>query len=583
VEGKMFHPMAFTVVAALVGAMILSVTFIPAAVALFIGDNVSEKENRLMRLAKETYAPVLRWAMNAKPVVLTFALVTVILSGLIATRMGSEFIPNLNEGDFAIQALRIPGTSLTQSVAMQRQLESRLKEKFPEIKRVFARTGTAEIASDPMPPNISDGYIMLKPEKDWPEPRRTRDALLEAIQAEVATLPGNNYEFSQPIQLRFNELISGVRSDVAIKVFGDDMDVLNETATEIATMLEKINGASEVKVEQTTGLPVLTVQIDREKSSRYGLNVGDVQDAVATAIGGREAGTLFEGDRRFDIQVRLPDNLRSDLEAIKRLPIPLPRGGAVGDTRANFIPLAEIATLNLAPGPNQVSRENGKRRIVVSANVRGRDIGSFVGEAEQGLARIKVAAGYWTTWGGTFENLQSATARLQIVVPVALLLVFVLLFAMFGNIKDGLLVFSGIPFALTGGIIALWLRDIPLSISAAVGFIALCGVAVLNGLVMIAYIRSLREEGQALDPAIHEGALTRLRPVLMTALVASLGFVPMAIATGTGAEVQRPLATVVIGGILSSTILTLLVLPLLYRLAHGSDEDIGRDDAPGAN
>jgi cobalt-zinc-cadmium resistance protein CzcA len=338
-----------------------------------------------------------------------------------------------------------------------------------------------------------------------------------------------------------------------------------------------------VKVEQTTGLPVLTVQIDREKSSRYGLNVGDVQDAVATAIGGREAGTLFEGDRRFDIQVRLPDNLRSDLEAIKRLPIPLPRGGAVGDTRANFIPLAEIATLDLAPGPNQVSRENGKRRIVVSANVRGRDIGSFVGEAEQGLARIKVAAGYWTTWGGTFENLQSATARLQIVVPVALLLVFVLLFAMFGNIKDGLLVFSGIPFALTGGIIALWLRDIPLSISAAVGFIALCGVAVLNGLVMIAYIRSLREEGQALDPAIHEGALTRLRPVLMTALVASLGFVPMAIATGTGAEVQRPLATVVIGGILSSTILTLLVLPLLYRLAHSSDEDIGRDDSPGAS
>ena len=583
VEGKMFHPMAFTVVIALLGAMILSVTFIPAAVALFIGDNVSEKENRLMQLAKETYAPALQWAMNAKPVVLTFALVTVILSGLIATRMGSEFIPNLNEGDFAIQALRIPGTSLTQSVAMQRQLESRLKEKFPEIKRVFARTGTAEIASDPMPPNISDGYIMLKPEKDWPEPRRTRDALLEAIQAEVATLPGNNYEFSQPIQLRFNELISGVRSDVAIKVFGDDMDVLNGTATEIAAMLEKINGASEVKVEQTTGLPVLTVQIDREKSSRYGLNVGDVQDAVATAIGGREAGTLFEGDRRFDIQVRLPDNLRSDLEAIKRLPIPLPRGGAVGDTRANFIPLAEIATLNLAPGPNQVSRENGRRRIVVSANVRGRDIGSFVGEAEQGLARIKVPAGYWTTWGGTFENLQSATARLQIVVPVALLLVFVLLFAMFGNIKDGLLVFSGIPFALTGGIIALWLRDIPLSISAAVGFIALCGVAVLNGLVMIAYIRSLREEGQALDPAIHEGALTRLRPVLMTALVASLGFVPMAIATGTGAEVQRPLATVVIGGILSSTILTLLVLPLLYRLAHSSDEDIGRDDSPGAS
>jgi heavy metal efflux system protein len=584
VEGKMFHPMAFTVVIALLGAMILSVTFIPAAVALFIGDKVSEKENRLMHLAKEIYAPVLRWAMSSKAVVLTFVSVTVVLSGLITTRMGSEFVPNLNEGDFAIQALRIPGTSLTQSVAMQQQLESRLKEKFPEIQRIFARTGTAEIASDPMPPNISDGYIMLKPEKDWPAPKRTRDALLAAMQAEVASLPGSNYEFSQPIQLRFNELISGVRSDVAIKVFGDDMDVLNATAASIAAMLQKINGASEVKIEQTTGLPVLTVQIDREKSSRYGLNVGDVQDAVATAIGGREAGTVFEGDRRFDIQVRLPDSLRNDPEAIKRLPIPLPRGGASGDSRANFIPLSEIATLELAPGPNQVSRENGKRRIVVSANVRARDIGSFVAEAEQGLARVKIPSGYWTTWGGTFENLQSATARLQIVVPVSLLLVFVLLFAMFGNIKDGLLVFTGIPFALTGGIIALWLRDIPLSISAAVGFIALCGVAVLNGLVMIACIRSLREEGMALDPAIREGALTRLRPVLMTALVASLGFVPMAIATGTGAEVQRPLATVVIGGILSSTLLTLLVLPLLYQMAHRQDESMEgrRPDTAGA-
>lgn len=575
VEGKMFHPMAFTVVIALLGAMILSVTFIPAAVALFIGDEVSEKESRLMRLAREAYAPALRWAMGARPVVLTFALVTVILSGLLTLRMGSEFIPNLNEGDFAIQALRIPGTSLTQSVEMQGQLERRLKETFPEIERVFARTGTAEIASDPMPPNISDGYIMLKPEQDWPAPRRSRDALLAAIQAEVASLPGNSYEFSQPIQLRFNELISGVRSDVAIKIFGDDMAVLNERAAAIAAMLQKIDGASEVKVEQTTGLPVLTVNIDREKTARYGLNVGDVQDAVATAIGGREAGTVFEGDRRFDIQVRLPDRLRSDPDAIRRLPIPLPRGGAGGDTRANFIPLAEIASLDLAPGPNQVSREDGKRRVVVSANVRGRDIGSFVAEAAQGLAQIKLPAGYWSRWGGTFENLQSATARLQIVVPVALLLVFVLLFAMFGNIRDGLLVFSGIPFALTGGVIALWLRDIPLSISAAVGFIALCGVAVLNGLVMIAYIRSLREEGLALDTAIQEGALTRLRPVLMTALVASLGFVPMAIATGTGAEVQRPLATVVIGGILSSTLLTLLVLPLLYRLAHGGDEATG--------
>ena len=574
VEGKMFHPMAFTVVAALVGAMILSVTFIPAAVALFIGNRVSEKENFLMVQAKRWYGPLLDRVMTAKAVVLAAAAVAVVLCGLIATRMGSEFVPSLNEGDFAIQALRIPGTSLSQSVAMQQQLEATLKAKFPEIDRVFARTGTAEIASDPMPPNISDGYIMLKPMSEWPEPRKSRDELLAAVQEVVGKIPGNNYEFSQPIQLRFNELISGVRSDVAVKIFGDDMDVLNKTAEEVSSKLQKIPGASEVKVEQTTGLPMLTVNIDRQKSARYGLNVADIQDAVATAIGGREAGTLFEGDRRFDILVRLPESLRNDLESMKRLPIPLPRGSGGVEGRTNFIQLAEVASFELAPGPNQVSRENGKRRIVVSANVRGRDVGSFVADAEAALAQVKIPAGYWTSWGGTFENLQSATQRLQIVVPVSLLLVFVLLFAMFGNVKDGLLVFTGIPFALTGGILALWLRDIPMSISAAVGFIALSGVAVLNGLVMISYIRSLREEGAQLDAAIREGALTRLRPVLMTALVASLGFIPMAIATGTGAEVQRPLATVVIGGILSSTLLTLLVLPILYRLAHRPDEEL---------
>lgn len=524
--------------------------------------------------AKRWYGPLLDRVMAAKAVVLAAAAVAVVLCGLIATRMGSEFVPSLNEGDFAIQALRIPGTSLSQSVAMQQQLEATLKAKFPEIDRIFARTGTAEIASDPMPPNISDGYIMLKPMSEWPEPRKSRDELLAAVQEVVGKIPGNNYEFSQPIQLRFNELISGVRSDVAVKIFGDDMDVLNKTAEEVSSKLQKIPGASEVKVEQTTGLPMLTVNIDRQKSARYGLNVADIQDAVATAIGGREAGTLFEGDRRFDILVRLPESLRNDLESMKRLPIPLPRGSGGVEGRTNFIQLAEVASFELAPGPNQVSRENGKRRIVVSANVRGRDVGSFVADAEAALAQVKIPAGYWTSWGGTFENLQSATQRLQIVVPVSLLLVFVLLFAMFGNVKDGLLVFTGIPFALTGGILALWLRDIPMSISAAVGFIALSGVAVLNGLVMISYIRSLREEGAQLDAAIREGALTRLRPVLMTALVASLGFIPMAIATGTGAEVQRPLATVVIGGILSSTLLTLLVLPILYRLAHRPDEEL---------
>ncbi len=571
VEGKMFHPMAFTVVIALIGAMILSVTFVPAAVALFIGKKVDEKENRLMSWARRGYEPLLTRVMQAKPFVLTFAAVMVVLTGLLATRLGSEFVPSLNEGDFAIQALRIPGTSLTQSVEMQQQLETRLKTKFPEIERVFARTGTAEIAADPMPPNISDAYVMLKPQDQWPEPRRTRDALVAAVQAEVARMPGQNYEFSQPIQLRFNELISGVRADVAVKVFGDDMDQLNASAEQIAGVLRAIDGAAEVNVEQTTGLPMLTVQIDREKTARYGLNVQDVQDTLATAMGGREAGTLFEGDRRFDILVRLPEHLRSDLEAVKRLPIALPKSG---DASLHYIPLAEVATLSLAPGPNQVSREDGKRRVVVSANVRGRDIGSFVAQAEQAIRQqVKVPTGYWLTWGGQFENLQSATQRLKVVVPVSLVLVFTLLFVMFGNIKDGLLVFTGIPFALTGGIVALWLRDIPLSISAAVGFIALSGVAVLNGLVMISFIRSLREGGHRLDDAIHEGALTRLRPVLMTALVASLGFVPMAIATGTGAEVQRPLATVVIGGILSSTALTLLVLPVLYRLAHGRDEE----------
>ena len=574
VEGKMFHPMALTVVIALLGAMILSVTFVPAAVALFIGNKVAEKENRLMLWARQAYAPLLDRVLGAKAVVLTVAGMAIVLSGLLATKLGSEFIPNLNEGDFAIQALRIPGTSLSQSVQMQQQLERTLKDEFPEIERIFGRTGTAEIASDPMPPNISDAYVMLKPEDEWPKPKRSRQSLVEAVQTRAAQIPGNNYEFSQPIQLRFNELVSGVRADVAVKVFGDDMDVLTATAGQIEQVLNAIPGAAEVNVEQTTGLPMLTVNIDREKAARYGINIADLQDTISTAIGGRNAGTLFEGDRRFDIVVRLPENVRSDLDAIRRLPIPLPQANTSGGGRVSFVPLSELATLELAPGPNQVSREDGKRRIVVSANVRDRDLGSFVAEASAALdAQVKVPAGYWTTWGGQFENLQSATRRLQIVVPVALLLVLTLLFAMFGNLKDGLIVFTGIPFALTGGILALWLRDIPLSITAAVGFIALSGVAVLNGLVMVSFIRNLREQGAPLDQAIREGALTRLRPVLMTALVASLGFVPMAIATGTGAEVQRPLATVVIGGILSSTALTLLVLPVLYRLAYRREED----------
>ncbi|ULN83315.1 CusA/CzcA family heavy metal efflux RND transporter [Pseudomonas sp. Y5-11] len=574
VEGKMFHPMALTVVIALLGAMLLSVTFVPAAIALFVTGKVKEEEGAVMRGARRVYAPALAWVMAHRTVAVGAALGVIVLSGVLTSRMGSEFVPSLSEGDFALQALRVPGTSLTQSVDMQQRLETLILAKVPEVERVFARTGTAEIASDPMPPNISDSYVMLKPKEQWPDPNKSRETLMAELQAAAATLPGSNYELSQPIQLRFNELISGVRSDVAVKVFGDDMDVLNATAAKIAAAMQKVSGASEVKVEQTTGLPVLTINIDRDKAARYGLNVGDVQDTIAVAVGGRQAGTLYEGDRRFDMVVRLSDAMRKDIDGLSALLIPVPALSGAAN-QIGFIALKDVASLDLVLGPNQVSRENGKRLVIVSANVRGRDIGSFVSEASAVIEReVQVPAGYWTRWGGQFEQLQSAAKRLQIVVPVALLLVFGLLFMMFNNVKDGLLVFTGIPFALTGGVMALWLRDIPLSISAGVGFIALSGVAVLNGLVMIAFIRNLREEGRSLAEAINVGALTRLRPVLMTALVASLGFIPMALATGTGAEVQRPLATVVIGGILSSTILTLLILPALYQIAHRRDEDV---------
>ncbi|PBP81565.1 CusA/CzcA family heavy metal efflux RND transporter [Pseudomonas syringae] len=572
VEGKMFHPMAFTVVIALLGAMILSVTFVPAAIAMFVTGKVKEEEGLVMRTARQRYAPILSWVLGHRSIAFGMALVLIVLSGFTASRMGSEFIPSLSEGDFALQALRVPGTSLTQSVDMQQRLEKAIIDKVPEVQRVFARTGTAEIAADPMPPNISDSYVMLKPQSEWPDPDKSRETLIADLQKAAASVPGSNYELSQPIQLRFNELVSGVRSDVAVKVFGDDMNVLNQTAAKIAATLQKVPGASEVKVEQTTGLPVLTINIDRDKAARYGLNVADVQDAIAIALGGRQAGTLYEGDRRFDMVVRLSEQLRTDVEGLSSLLIPVP--ASAGNQQISFIALSQVASLDLVLGPNQISRENGKRVVIVSANVRGRDLGSFVEEAGTTIDNgVQIPAGYWTSWGGQFEQLQSAAKRLQIVVPVALLLVLALLFMMFNNLKDGLLVFTGIPFALTGGVMALWLRDIPLSISAGVGFIALSGVAVLNGLVMIAFIRSLREQGHSLHDAINEGALTRLRPVLMTALVASLGFIPMALATGTGAEVQRPLATVVIGGILSSTALTLLVLPALYQWAHRREDE----------
>ncbi|RYD50611.1 MAG: CusA/CzcA family heavy metal efflux RND transporter [Sphingobacteriales bacterium] len=562
VEGKMFHPMAFTVVVALLAALVLSLTFVPAAVALFVTGKVEEKENAAMHLAHRWYKPALEWSL-AHPFKITgIAVIATLLSLIIASRMGTEFIPSLDEGDIALHAMRIPGTSLTQSLEMQTQVEATLKA-FPEVKEVFSKIGTPEVATDPMPPNVADTFVMLKPKNEWPE-SKTKAQLVTQMEEALEKLPGNNYEFTQPIQMRFNELISGVRSDIAVKVFGDDTATMLQIANAIAAVLNKVPGAADVKTEQAEGLPMLTILPNRTALNRYGLNMADVQDVIEAAMGGKEAGQVFNGDRRFDLVVRLPENLRSNLSALENLPIPLPAG-----TNPAFIPLKEVATLQQEYGPNQIGRENGKRNIAVTANVRGQDLGSFVATAREAInAQVKLPTGYWLTYGGTFEQLSSAKTRLMVVVPVAFLLIIGLLFMAFGSARDALLVFSGVPLALTGGILALWLRGIPLSITAGVGFIALSGVAVLNGVVMVSFIKALREQGHELAAAVKEGALTRLRPVLMTALVASLGFVPMALNSGAGSEVQRPLATVVIGGIISSTILTLLILPALYQLIH---------------
>ncbi|MDP1930481.1 MAG: CusA/CzcA family heavy metal efflux RND transporter [Gammaproteobacteria bacterium] len=567
VEGKMFHPMALTVVIALTAAMALSLTFVPAAVALLITGKVAEKENRIMRGVSRFYAPLLANVIRLRVVVVAAAMVLVVLSGLLATRLGTEFIPQLDEGDIALHALRIPGTSLTQAIGMQRQLEARIKE-FPEVEEVVAKIGTAEVATDPMPPSVADTFIMLKDRKDWPNPRKPKAVLVAELEEAVKAIPGNNYEFTQPVQMRMNELIAGVRAEVAVKVYGDDMEQLAEIGGEIEALAEGIQGASDVALEQVTGLPVMTITPNLEALARYGLSIDDVQQAVAVAQGGAIAGQVFEGDRRFDIVVRLPEAQRQDPQALASLPIPVPAAVAGGE-QATYVPLHQLASIEVVPGPNQISRENGKRRVVVTSNVRGRDLGSFVEELrDQVSARIELPEGYWVDYGGTFEQLISAGQRLSVVVPVVLVMIFGLLFMAFGSARDAAIVFTGIPLALTGGVAALWLRDIPFSISAGVGFIALSGVAVLNGLVMVSFIRRLLDQGAPLHEAILNGAQARLRPVLMTALVASLGFVPMAINVGTGAEVQRPLATVVIGGIISSTLLTLLVLPALYRLVH---------------
>ena len=581
VEGKMFHPMAITVVLALTGAMVLSLTFVPAAVAVFLGGRVAEHDNKVMQWARRRYTPVLSWSIARRKVVLVSALALVVVSTIIATRLGSEFIPSLDEGDITLQPMRIPGTSLAQSVAMQKTLETRMKQ-FPEVANVFSKIGTAEVATDPMPPSMADTFLMLKPRDQWPDPRKPKAELVEEMEQAARKIPGSNYEFTQPIQMRTNELISGVRSDVAVKVFGDDLDQLVAVAAEVERVLRRVPGAEDVKTEQASGLPLLTVIPDREALVRYGLNPGDVQATVATAIGGDVAGQFFEGDRRFDLVVRLPERLRGDPAALADLPIPL-RGSIEADESSRSasgrlgaprtVPLREIAKIRVQLGPNQINRENGKRRVVVTANVRDRDLGGFVTDARERIERdVRLPEGYWITYGGTFEQLISASKRLSVVVPVTLAIIFVLLFWAFGSVKDAMIVFSGVPLALTGGVVALALRGIPLSISAGVGFIALSGVAVLNGLVMIAFIRKLREQGDPLDNAIIDGALGRLRPVLMTALVASLGFLPMAVNVGAGSEVQRPLATVVIGGIVSSTLLTLLVLPALYRWLHRSSE-----------
>ena len=563
VEGKMFHPMAATVVMALLSAMVFSLTIVPAAVAVFLRGKISEKESVVITKTKSFYKPLLLLALKFRWAVVSFAALLVAGCIWLATTLGSEFIPQLNEGDIALHAMRIPGTGLEQAVEMQEILEQRIKS-FPEVDKVFARIGTAEVATDPMPPNVADNFVILKPRDEWPNPGKTKDELVTEMETALEELPGNNYEFTQPIQMRFNELISGVRADLGIKVFGDDLDQLVLTANDILKAINQVPGAADARVEQVTGLPTLSVIPKRTALGRYGLNVVELQDWVSAAIGGESAGLLYEGDRRFELIVRLPETLRRDIDRLSFLPVPLSNG--------DYIPLEEVATLDISPGPAQISRENGKRRVVVTANVRGRDLGSFVTEVKARINNdVDIPPGYWINYGGTFEQLESASQRLVLVVPITLLIIIGLLVMAFGSLKDALIIFTGVPLALTGGVLSLWLRDMPLSISAGVGFIALSGVAVLNGLVMLAFIRDLWHEKGDLLTSVVDGALIRLRPVLMTALVASLGFIPMALNTGTGAEVQRPLATVVIGGIISSTLLTLFVLPVLYHWLHRNE------------
>lgn len=560
VEGKMFQPMAATVIMALIAAMLFSITIVPAAVAMFMAGKVSEKESFIIVAAKSAYRPIINLALKLRWIVLFGSVVLVVGSLWLATRLGSEFVPQLDEGDIALHAMRIPGTGIEQAVAMQKTLESTLME-YEQVLTVFAKTGTAEVATDAMPPNVTDTFVMLKPRAQWPDPDLSKAEFVETLERDLQAVTGNNYEFTQPIQMRFNELISGVRADLGIKVFGDDLTTLVASANDILTVLQSIDGVADARLEQVDDIPIFTINPKPVELARYGLDVADLQEWLASAIGGNTAGLIFEGDRRFELLVRFDEGIRTNLDAIDSTPIITSDG--------EFVPLSEVATLGYSSVPNQISRENGKRRVVVTANVRERDLGSFVDEAKIKITeQVALPAGYWLDYGGTFEQLESASQRLSIVVPATLFLILVLLVVVFGSFRDALIIFTGVPLALTGGVFALWMRDMPLSISAGVGFIALSGIAVLNGLVMLSFIKQRVLETGDLINSIVDGAITRLRPVLMTALVASLGFIPMALNVGTGAEVQRPLATVVIGGIISSTILTLVVLPILYRMMH---------------
>ena len=567
VEGKTFMPMAMTVIIALATAFVLSLTFVPAMIAIAVTGRVQEKENLFVRGLKVLYQPALARAIRSPLPVIAGAVLLFAGAALLFTRLGQEFTPTLDEKNIVMEVKRIPSTSLSQSQSMQLANET-MAGRFPQVAFVFSRTGTPDLAADPMPPSASDTYIILKPRDQWPDPDLSKDDLIRQLETEASKLPGNKIGFSQPIQMRFNELIAGVREDLAVKIFGDDFGPMLRVANQIASILRGVEGAKNVKVEEVAGLPFLEIKIDKGEIARRGLSLSDVQDVIGIAIGGRAAGLVFEGDRRFQIIVRLPDAVRNDVDTLENLPVTLPQVGA--GTGSLTIPLRQLATFNFSEGPNQISRENGKRRVVVTAEVRGRDIGSLVDEAQAKIAeQVSLPAGYWLAWGGQFENFEAARQRLMIVVPVCFALIFLLLLSALGSARDALLVFSAVPLALTGGVAALWLRDMTFSVSAAVGFIALSGVAVLNGLVMLSFMRQLIQQGAARNEAILVGALTRLRPVVITALVASFGFVPMALATGTGAEVQKPLATVVIGGLISATLLTLFVLPALYACFAG--------------